>query len=73
MYILTRLKPRAETTDTVIYYAAPDRSFLEELLLSVYDEFMEILDKYGSTEEDEKKIKEFFDEFHIVKVPVISK
>ena len=72
MYILTRLKPRANTTDTILYYAASDKSILEELLLSIYDEYIEILKEYGSTEEDKEKMKLFFEEFYIVKVSVIS-
>ena len=37
MYILYKLQPRAETTDTLIIYASKDRGLLEEIILSVFD------------------------------------
>lgn len=41
MYILYKLEKRAETTDTLLFLAAQDRSLLEEILLSLYDELVE--------------------------------
>lgn len=41
MYVLCELKPRAETTDTVLHCASNDRRLLEEILLSMYDEIYE--------------------------------
>lgn len=41
MYILCKLEKRAETTDTLLYYAASDRKILEEILLSLFDELYE--------------------------------
>lgn len=38
MYILYKLQPRAETTDTLIIYASKDRGLLEEIILSVFDD-----------------------------------
>ena len=42
MYILYKLEKRAETTDTLLFLAANDRSLLEEVLLSLYDELVAI-------------------------------
>ena len=41
MYILYKLQPRAETTDTILLFAAKDRNSLEEILLSIYDELID--------------------------------
>ena len=41
MYILYKLQPRAETTDTILLYSAKDRNSLEEILLSMYDELVD--------------------------------
>ena len=40
MYILYKLQPRAETTDTLIIYASKDRGTLEEIILSVFDDIL---------------------------------
>jgi len=37
MYILYKLQPRAETTDTLIIYASKNRAVLEEIILSIFD------------------------------------
>lgn len=68
IYLLTCLKPRAETTDTIIYYAAYDKTILEELLLSIYNEVMNMKDEY---EISESVIKEYLKQFSILEVPVI--
>lgn len=41
MYILYKLEKRAETTDTLLFFVAKERSILEEILLSLYDELVE--------------------------------
>ena len=50
MYILYKLQPRAETTDTILLFAAKDRSSLEEILLSIYDELIDKEMKWAETE-----------------------
>ena len=41
MYVLYKLERRAETTDTLLFFTAKDRSVLEEVILSLYDELVE--------------------------------
>lgn len=41
MYVLYKLENRAETTDTLLFYTAKERSTLEEVILSLYDELVE--------------------------------
>ena len=41
MYILYKLEKRAETTDTLLFFVAKERSVLEEIILSLYDELVE--------------------------------
>ena len=50
MYILYKLQPRAETTDTILLFAAKDRNSLEEILLSIYDELIDKEMKWAETE-----------------------
>lgn len=50
MYILYKLQPRAETTDTILLFAAKDRNSLEEILLSIYDEFIDKEMKWAEKE-----------------------
>ena len=50
MYILYKLQPRAETTDTILLFAAKDRNSLEEILLSIYDELIDKEMKQAETE-----------------------
>ena len=50
MYILYKLQPRAETTDTILLYSAKDHSSLEEILLSMYDELVDREIEWAKTE-----------------------
>ena len=50
MYILYKLQPRAETTDTILLFAAKNRNSLEEILLSIYDELIDKEMKWAETE-----------------------
>ena len=68
MYLLICLTPRAETTDTIIYYVAYKREALEEVLLSLYDEAMEIQKEYNIPD---RVVKEYLNEFQILEVPVL--
>ena len=38
MYVLIKQEPRAETIDTILFYAANSHEVLEEILLSLFDE-----------------------------------
>lgn len=65
MYILVKLEKRAETTDTILYYAANHRSTLEEIILSLYNDLIingcnkEIVDNYINT-------------FSIIQIPLLE-
>ena len=50
MYILYKLQPRTETTDTILLFAAKNRNSLEEILLSIYDELIDKEMKWAETE-----------------------
>lgn len=50
MYILYKLQPRANTTDTVLFAVADDYELLEEYLLSIFDEMVEREIKWANTE-----------------------
>ena len=50
MYILYKLQPRAETTDTILLFSAKNRNSLEEILLSMYDELVDKEMKWAETE-----------------------
>ena len=41
MYILYKTEKHAETTDTLLFYAAENREILEEVMLSLFDELVE--------------------------------
>lgn len=38
MYVLVKQEPRAETVDTILFYASSSHEALEEILLSLFDE-----------------------------------
>ena len=38
MYVLVKQEPRAETVDTILFYASNSHEVLEEVLLSLFDE-----------------------------------
>lgn len=50
MYILYKLQPRANTTDTVLFAVADNPELLEEYLLSIFDEMVEREIKWANTE-----------------------
>ena len=50
MYILYKLQPRANTTDTILLFAAKERSSLEEIILSLYDELVDKEIEWAETE-----------------------
>lgn len=79
MYILCKLEKRAETTDTILYFAANNKSILEEILLSLFDEVYEHELNINSTDSDPINEKSILDwcikqmsNFSIVWVPYIN-
>lgn len=50
MYILYKLEKRAETTDTLLFFVAKERSTLEEIILSLYNEILEREVKWAMNE-----------------------
>ncbi len=50
MYILYKLEKRAETTDTILFLVSNDRSTLEEILLSLYNDLIDAEIKYFEKE-----------------------
>jgi len=66
MYILTCLRKRGETTDTILYFISDNKGDLEEIILSIYEEALE-----ATTSKE--IIKEFISTFHILKVPYIGR
>ncbi len=53
MYILYKTERRAETTDTILFFAAQDYTILEEILLSLFDELYEKELKWAEKEEED--------------------
>jgi len=77
MYILTRLEPRAETTDTILYYCTKKRNTLEEFILSLWEELLEDEWAYRqyfsySHEDYIEKTKKYINTFHIVRIPYME-
>ena len=69
MYLLISLTPRAETTDTVVYYAAYEKEILEEVLLSIYNDAMRVEEQYNISH---SVVKEYLNRFQILEVPVLT-
>lgn len=83
MYILYKLEKRAETTDTILFLVSKDRSTLEEILLSLYNDLVDTEVKYFEkecfmTEEnlDMKKLEDWcrlrMRDYDIIYVPYIE-
>jgi len=80
MYILAKLEPRAETTDTLLYYCAKNRNTLEEFLLSLWEEILDdewvyrqcpLLENFNHNSYI-KRMKEYIDTFHIIHIPYME-
>lgn len=77
IYILYKLEKRAETTDTLLYYASYDKGLLEEILLSIWEEAYDIIWGAGKlnpnmVEEDKRKaLHLYIKQFGITEVPFI--
>ena len=79
MYVLVKLDKRAETTDAILYYVADWRTDLEEILLSLYEEIVEMRDaieRYSSKHLSDEQFKQIIDEymntFYILDVPYLG-
>ena len=69
MYVLCKIYPRAETVDTLLYFVSEHRSNLEEILLSLYDEAVEIAANHP---DPVNAVKNCMDSFQIVAVPFLA-
>ena len=76
IYILTRIQPRAETFDTLFYYASFDRSLLEEIFLSIWQEAKYVIWNAPNNPTDkewrENSLKSYIEQFNIIETPFIS-
>lgn len=73
-YVLTKTEPRAETTDTIIYFVADDKAELEEIILSLYNEIMDNKINYPNIPDEifNARVKDYMRKFTIVKVPYLK-
>lgn len=73
-YVLTKTEPRAETTDTIIYFVADNKAELEEIILSLYNEIMDNKINYPNIPDEvlTQRIHEYMSRFSIVKVPYLK-
>jgi len=53
MYVLVKQEKRAETTDTILFYASNSHEALEEILLSIFDALYEHECEWADKEEYE--------------------
>ena len=78
IYILYKLEKRAETTDTLLYYASKDKELLEEIILSIWEEAKEIIwetmNPSPSITENEKEhaLELYIQQFGITNIPEIE-
>lgn len=77
IYILYKLERRAETTDTLLYYASTDIGVLQEIILSLWQEAREIIyEAMGrnpdmTDENKEHALELYIKQFGITSVPII--
>ena len=78
IYILSKLEKRAETTDTLLYFAATNRQILEKIILAIFDELYdnEIIRNINDPDPvDERTILtwciEYMNSFNITCIPYI--
>ena len=76
IYILYKLDKRAETTDTLLYYASYDKGLLEEILLSIWEEAKYLIWNYPNNPTDEQwrkdSLNSYIEQFNITSVPEIK-
>jgi len=75
IYILYKLEKRAETTDTLLYYASYDKGLLEEILLSIWEEAKYLIWNYPDNPTDAQWRKDsldsYIEQFGITSVPEV--
>ena len=76
IYILYKLEKRAETTDTLLYYASYDKGLLEEILLSIWEEAKYLIWNYPNNPTDNQwrndSLNSYIEQFNITSVPEIE-
>ena len=76
IYILYKLEKRAETTDTILYYASKDERLLEEILLSIWEEAKYLIWNYPNNPTNEQWRKDnlnfYIEQFNITSVPEVE-
>ena len=75
IYILYKLEKRAETTDTLLYYASRDRGVLEEIILSIWEEAKYLIWNYPDNPTDSQwrndSLNAYIEQFNITTVPEV--
>ena len=81
MFVIAELKPRAETTDTVLHFVVNTEAEAEEFLLSLFNEYVEneitwFQYNIPELELDYDKLYEFcrkkLSGYYIIKVPFVG-
>lgn len=76
IYILYKLEKRAETTDTILYYASKDEGLLEEIILSLWEEAKYLIWNYPNNPIDKQWRKDsldsYIEQFNITSVPEVE-
>ena len=76
IYILYKLEKRAETTDTLLYYASKDKGLLEEIILSIWEEAKYLIWNYPDNPIDERwrkdSLNSYIEQFGITNIPEIE-
>ena len=75
IYVLYKRQPRAETTDTLFYYASFNRGDLEEIILSLWHEAAYLICMGPDNPTDAKwrrtTLDNYINQFDIVELPLI--
>lgn len=69
MYVLCKYYRHGEAVDTLLYFVSEHRSNLEEILLSIYDEAVEVAANHP---DPVAAVKNYMDSFQIVEVPFLA-
>jgi hypothetical protein len=76
IYILYKLENRAETTDTILYYASKDKGLLEEIMLSIWEEAKYLIWNYPNNPIDkqwrEDSLNSYIEQFNITSIPEVE-
>lgn len=80
MFVLCKTQPRAETEDTILYYASEDRGILEEIILSIYQEIVDMYPTMVAYDPENLQDKDRFNrivnaymnKFYIIEIPYLE-